>query len=140
MAPEREWRLICVDSCLAAVDAFRFDNSVSMRSDHIDRDRLVRLLDPSHTVMDLNIGAAIWLAARAEGYLHPSRISYKSDARIVFVGHGADEHCVGYARHRTKFGICFSEQITCHVCRFREGGWARLQEQLELEMRRLWSK
>ena len=52
--------------------------------------------------MDMNIGSAIWLAAQADGYLHPSGTTYTSRARIVFVGHGADEQCAGYARHRTK--------------------------------------
>jgi asparagine synthetase B (glutamine-hydrolysing) len=66
--------------------------------------------------MDLNIGAALWLAARAEGSLRVYRggsstdlkhsldgARYKSAARVVLVGHGADEQCAGYGRHRTKF-------------------------------------
>ena len=28
---------------------------------------------------------------------------YTSAARVVLVGHGADEQCAGYGRHRTKF-------------------------------------
>jgi asparagine synthetase B (glutamine-hydrolysing) len=32
--------------------------------------RLLQLLQPAASVMDLNIGAALWLAARAEGTLH----------------------------------------------------------------------
>ena len=31
------------------------------------RARLLRLLHPAHTVMDLNIGAALWLAAQGIG-------------------------------------------------------------------------
>jgi asparagine synthetase B (glutamine-hydrolysing) len=27
---------------------------------------------------------------------------YKSVARVVLLGHGADEQCGGYGRHRTK--------------------------------------
>ena len=67
--------------------------------------------------MDLNIGAALWLATRAEGpsrqfckarqpgpgELQEHQQSYKSEARVVLVGHGADEQCAGYGRHRTKF-------------------------------------
>lgn len=74
------------------------------------------LLQPAATVMDLNIGAALWLAARASGRVTvyqnggpvqlPGSCSdqvYTSAARIVLVGHGADEQCAGYGRHRTKF-------------------------------------
>ena len=111
--------------------------------------------------MDLNIGAALWLAAHAEGpvRLHvplacataarnhgPPAASmagqgtcqqqqqapacsasgataagraaggeaaagvhwqggrpYRSAARVVLLGHGADELCAGYGRHRTRF-------------------------------------
>lgn len=68
------------------------------------RPHVMNLLHPCDTIMDLNIGTPIWLAARAEGMLYPSSDGayYKSRARIVFVGHGADEQCVGYSRHRTK--------------------------------------
>lgn len=68
------------------------------------RPHVMSLLHPCDTIMDLNIGTPIWLAAKAEGLLYPSSdgVCYKSRARIVFVGHGADEQCVGYSRHRTK--------------------------------------
>ena len=60
---------------------------------------------------DLNIGTALWLAARGDGWIHEEsdnqedsqRIRYKSDARILLVGAGADEQCAGYGRHRTKY-------------------------------------
>ena len=102
--------------------------------------------------MDLNIGAALWLAARGAGTLHlptaqrgtpttgqysdssassnqaqvrASELgrAYVSQARVVFVGHGADEVFCGYGRHRTAFKF---------------GGLARLQSELEIDMRRLW--
>ena len=71
--------------------------------------------------MDLNIGAALWLATRATGpvkrflggncsdmpkenELGVSQSGvYTSAAKVVLVGHGADEQCAGYGRHRTKF-------------------------------------
>lgn len=147
------------------------------------RPRLLRLLAPADTVMDLNIGAALWLAARGEGALcldeqaeqqaeeqgkrewkqqdgsrqqdgaqqqqqHRGVVAAKgaaaattssnstgsltalppprhcrSAARAVLLGHGADELCGGYGRHRTAF---------------RERGWAGLQEELQLDLRRLW--
>lgn len=61
------------------------------------------------TLQDLNIGIALWLAAAGdgwvcegddEGYLH---VRYRSKARILLVGSGADEQCAGYGRHRTKY-------------------------------------
>ncbi len=162
------------------------------------RPRLLRLLAPADTVMDLNIGAALWLAARGEGALHvmapqqgpaaeaaaeaaagapaspadgrfaaaaaeqgdgerpqdgvqppaaaqqyrcsssssssscsgegsgaadgaPKRC--RSAARVVLLGHGADELCGGYGRHRTAF---------------RNRSWPGLAEELQLDMSRLW--
>lgn len=92
--------------------------------------------------MDLNIGAALWLAARAHGTLRLPTFSdrptaplatpisssshgqvYRSCARVVLLGHGADEVFAGYSRHRTAF---------------RVGGLPRLQAELELDMHRLW--
>ena len=61
------------------------------------------LLCPADTVMDLNIGAALWLAAQAEGELYGEGGFYRSRARVVLLGHGADELCGGYGRHRTAF-------------------------------------
>lgn len=152
--------------------------------------RLLRLLAPADTVMDLNIGAALWLAARGEGTLlappqqqgkqgmaaaaadgarfaasdgraagqhsceqlqegaqppavlqefassssgsgrEPSGnaatsapLRCRSVARVVLLGHGADELCGGYGRHRTAF---------------RNGGWPGLAGELQLDMSRLW--
>jgi hypothetical protein len=134
-APDRAWRLIEVDSSLEEVDSV---------AQHIKG-----LLHPAATVMDWNIGSALWLAARAEGRVwvpvrqpqqqevdpavqqvwqlqkvavaggaHPAAQQaaqeqqqqheaaaaglYKSVARVVLLGHGADEQCGGYGRHRTK--------------------------------------
>jgi len=110
------------------------------------RAHLDALLTPSSTYMDLNIGAALWLAASAEGWMHqeddacsqqkpharrtvgeagppasdsgvtklsppmPTRtqadggsgettsppddhVWYRSEARVLLVGAGADEQC-----------------------------------------------
>ncbi|KAK2079960.1 hypothetical protein QBZ16_002355 [Prototheca wickerhamii] len=123
-APARRWRLLLLDATLADVD--------------LHAPRLLRLLRPADTVMDLNIGAALWLAARAraprlrawdpeslgmlETAAEPGRC-FESAAKVVLVGHGADEVFGGYGRHRT---------------RFREAGWQGLDEELELDLGRLW--
>eukprot|EP00775_Hariotina_reticulata_P004225 gene4225-4474_t len=116
-APQRQWRLIEVDSTLQEVDQHR--------------EHILRLLHPAGTVMDYNIGAALWLAARARGKLLqvPALVGsgatglYGSAARVVLLGHGADEQCGGYGRHRT----CF-----------RNHSWSGLAEELAVDMRRLW--
>ncbi len=132
------------------------------------RPRLLRLLAPADTVMDLNIGAALWLAARGVGALLPAQIESaaagqgaqpcgaapvaaaaapapvqqdqqrpdqqlgglhlaaaccRSKARVVLLGHGADELFGGYGRHRTAF---------------RARGWQGLGDELALDLRRLW--
>eukprot|EP00873_Tetraselmis_striata_P014168 jgi/Tetstr1/434432/TSEL_023532.t1 len=138
MAPARRWRLFLVDSTLAEVDTCR--------------QRLLDLLHPAGTVMDLNIGAALWLAARGEGALrlagpwgqeaegrrvqahlftlhqcmfivYPPSCIGRCAARILLLGHGADEQCAGYGRHQT---------------RFLSSGWQGLQDELALDMKRLW--
>ena len=127
-APERDWRLILVNSSLQDLD----DN----------KEHLLSLLHPAGTVMDLNIGCALWLAAGGEGVLVRSTtqkitqaeashhhsdgpLIYCSRARVVLVGHGADEQCAGYGRHRTHF---------------RSGGLEGLSKELKLDVRRMWRR
>jgi hypothetical protein len=50
---------------------------------------------------------------------------YVSGARVVLLGHGADEVFGGYGRYRT---------------RFREGGWEGLAGEMGLDMQRLWRR
>ena len=48
---------------------------------------------------------------------------YRSAARCVLLGHGADELFGGYGRHRT---------------RFRNASWQGLSDELALDVKRLW--
>ena len=68
------------------------------------------LVAPKATVMDLNIGAALWFASRA------------APTRVVLTGLGADEQMGGYGRHRKAW----------------ERG--KLREELNLDLARLWER
>lgn len=110
--PKRKWRLLGINKTLHDIQE--------------NKERLLRLLSPSDTMMDLNIGAALWLATEADGIIlngaHAGEI-YKSKARAVLLGHGADELFAGYSRCRT---------------RFRVAGWCALSAELALDVGRLW--
>lgn len=113
ISPSRRWRLVEIDgdpSCLGELHG-----------------QLLSIICPSKTHMDLNIGTALWLAAQGHGWVttDSTRKEYKSEARVVLVGSGADEQCAGYGRHRTKF---------------REGGWKALEKEMQLDMQRLWKR
>jgi len=108
-APLRAWRLIEVNCSLADVAAAQ--------------PRLLRLLHPRATVMDFNIGSALWLAARAVGQV--DGLPYVSAARACLLGTGADEQAAGYSRHRAAF---------------LRGGDAALSLELEVDVRRLWDR
>ncbi|KAL0693158.1 hypothetical protein Bca4012_060338 [Brassica carinata] len=90
IAPLRRWRLVEIDADLSKL-AF-------------ETKRVMSLINPADTYMDLNIGTALWLASRGDGWIHEEsenqaveldnlRIRYKSEARVLLVGAGADEQC-----------------------------------------------
>ncbi|XP_020523832.1 asparagine synthetase domain-containing protein 1 isoform X1 [Amborella trichopoda] len=95
IAPSRRWRLVEIDADLS---------NLARETKHV-----ISLINPAKTYMDLNIGIALWLAAGGEGWVDEEtcnnyeRVKYKSEAKILFVGSGADEQCAGYGRHRTKY-------------------------------------
>ena len=126
-APGRLWRLVEVDATVNMVEEARH--------------RVQGLMCPANTYMDFNIGAALWFAASARGrcVFHRSagdgggsdqgvpepESDFQSRARVLLMGHGADEQLGGYGRHRT----CFAR-----------GGWEGLREELRLDVRRLWKR
>ncbi|KAJ4831422.1 hypothetical protein Tsubulata_023217 [Turnera subulata] len=121
VAPSRRWKLVEIDADLS---------KLTLEMKHV-----MSLINPANTYMDLNIGVALWLAARGDGWVFErtgnnssesvERVRYKSKARIVLVGSGADEQCAGYGRHRTKY---------------RSASWLGLNEEMKLDMQRIWKR
>ncbi|GAB4829046.1 hypothetical protein Ancab_018705 [Ancistrocladus abbreviatus] len=121
VAPLRRWTLVEIDADLS---------NLTMEMKHV-----MSLINPAKTYMDLNIGTALWLAARGDGLVYETTsssrddiyqcVKYKSEARILLVGSGADEQCAGYGRHRTKY---------------RSSSWLGLHEEMKLDMQRIWKR
>eukprot|EP01129_Flabellula_baltica_P012927 TRINITY_DN5923_c0_g1_i3.p1 TRINITY_DN5923_c0_g1~~TRINITY_DN5923_c0_g1_i3.p1 ORF type:complete len:200 (-),score=40.97 TRINITY_DN5923_c0_g1_i3:179-778(-) len=92
------------------------------------KDYIAQLMSPSSTLMDISISAAFWQASQGKGYLYQedgTLTPYQTNARILFIGSGADEQLGGYKRHRLSF---------------QREGWERLQEELDLDIGRIWRR
>ncbi|XP_061360374.1 uncharacterized protein LOC133304360 isoform X3 [Gastrolobium bilobum] len=121
VAPSRRWKLVEIDADLS---------DLVFETSHV-----MSLINPANTYMDLNIGIALWLASGGDGWVsdantddnddNHARIKYKSNARILLVGSGADEQCAGYGRHKTSY---------------RRGSWLGLHEEMRLDMQRIWKR
>lgn len=71
------------------------------------RPRIISLIYPHNTEMDLSIACALYFAARGTGIAtsssDPSVVPYSTPARVLLSGLGADELFGGYTRHETAF-------------------------------------
>ncbi|KFQ19660.1 Asparagine synthetase domain-containing protein 1, partial [Merops nubicus] len=112
--PSRSWNFVEINVTLEELKTMRH------RCIH-------HLIYPLDTVLDDSIGCAIWFASRGEGFIsnQGELKPYKSPAKVVLTGIGADEQLAGYSRHR--------------VC-FREHGLEGVNGALELELDRIASR
>lgn len=91
------------------------------------RDEIIQLMRPHNTEMDLSISGALYFASRGQGQIavesDSSRTTaYKTTARVLLSGLGADELFGGYGRH----GIAFARS-----------GFAGLIDEIDLDVGRL---
>lgn len=112
--PSRTWNFVEINVTLKELKEMR-------------RRFINHLIYPLDTVLDDSIGCAIWFASRGEGYINKQgeMKPYKSPAKVVLTGIGADEQLAGYSRHR----ICF-----------RKCGPEGLNKELEMELGRISSR
>jgi asparagine synthetase B (glutamine-hydrolysing) len=90
------------------------------------KDKVVALMYPHNTEMDLSISYALYFAARGIGLASPEQdekpVDYVTPARVLLSGLGADELFGGYTRHATAF---------------ERKGFPGLLSELELDVNRL---
>ncbi|KAF7530893.1 hypothetical protein G7054_g9408 [Neopestalotiopsis clavispora] len=113
--PTRRWRFIAVN--------VPFVEAMSHRS------RVVSLMYPHNTEMDLSIALALYFASRGIGHPHtdPSNLepvahTIQTPARVLLSGLGADELFGGYSRHEVAY---------------KRNGYAGLIEELKLDVSRI---
>ena len=112
MCPGRTWRFVSID--------IPYADTLAHRS------RVISLIHPSNTVMDLSIAYALYFAARGIGTVQIESgdqvVPYTTPARVLLSGLGADELFGGYTRHATAFN---------------RRGYPGLADELELDFNRL---
>ncbi|WVQ93551.1 hypothetical protein IAU59_000626 [Kwoniella sp. CBS 9459] len=104
----REWRFVEVN--------------VPFEETQAHRHRVLDLMYPSATEMDLSLALPLYFASRGIGTLEGSNESYHVKAKVYISGLGADEQLGGYARHR-------------HA--FQKGGWQGLIDETQMDISRL---
>ncbi|KAG6012231.1 hypothetical protein E4U43_007895 [Claviceps pusilla] len=130
MCPRRQFRLVTVRFrylvfCLDLLTDLQVNVPFTLTCDH--RSEVIELIYPHQTEMDLSIASALYFAARGDGLCQTSIDScqaqpYKTTARVLLSGLGADELFGGYTRHATSYG---------------RRGYEGLIDELKLDMSRL---
>jgi asparagine synthetase B (glutamine-hydrolysing) len=103
------------DIKLVLVDVNDWESVVTEES------RVQQLILPKTSVMDLNIGMALWFASRGIGCC-VNGLPYTARAKILLLGMGADEQLGGYGRHRKAH---------------RQGN---VRQELDLDIGRIWER
>lgn len=107
--PERQWNLVEIN-----VPRDDLQNSIEHHVKH--------LIYPLKTVLDESLGCVFWYASKG------NTLEYKSPARVILLGSGADELFGGYVRHRNAFTRCkgsFEEKLDS-VEKELEMDWQRI--------------
>lgn len=112
VCPSRKWRFVEIN--------------VPYTETLAHREKVIELMYPHNTEMDLSISYALYFASRGVGAVSKSEslqtMSYTTPARVLLSGLGADELFGGYQRHATAF---------------TRQGYEGLLDELELDIGRL---
>ncbi|KAG8758456.1 hypothetical protein FRC11_003639 [Ceratobasidium sp. 423] len=112
LCPHRKWNFVCVN--------------VSYEECKREESKIMALMHPSNTVMDLSLANALYFASRGKGVIYGSEgESYTSPAKVLLSGLGSDELLGGYSRHKIAYN---------------QGGWDGLVSELQLDLDRLPSR
>jgi asparagine synthetase B (glutamine-hydrolysing) len=106
--PGRTFRLVCINTPFTET------------TEH--KPTILGLMSPHNTEMDLSIASALYFASRGIGLIYPTTTQYRTPARVLISGLGADELFAGYNRHQ----IAFSRN-----------GYTALLSELQLDASRL---
>jgi asparagine synthetase B (glutamine-hydrolysing) len=93
VCPGRQWRFVAIN--------VPYTETVE------HQDKIITLMHPHNTEMDLSIACALYFAARGTGMMcsdgSDQSVPYTTTARVLLSGLGADELFAGYTRHATAY-------------------------------------
>jgi asparagine synthetase B (glutamine-hydrolysing) len=108
ICPDRCWRFVAVSNCTRFIYPANSQVNVPYTETIAHRSSVINLIHPHNTEMDLSIAYALYFAARGTGVASTNfnttpmtPIAYRTPARILLSGLGADELFGGYTRHAT---------------------------------------